>query len=1376
VRTTTSWPRRTAPGTAQALSAGARFIGSYLIWIALRSTYLDNLKLSEARAKMVAGFLDDILHLPASASTATGKGEAEPLVANDSAAHMALNRRTTIHVSYDETDTAAPVAPTVSRKLVAADACAPAAPSNQPFAISVDGQPVGTLADGTSRHEADRQRCVDVALDRSAIQIKYDPMNLAPALNAWAVPGAVRRGQDVVVRTYANYAWWVKKAEIRLFGRGQSTVDRPLAILPVEIGGDAHFTAPNAGAGELGFVLRVYDAKGRFDETALKAVELLGDSQPDPSRDRIQRDAQSGYGENALRIRNIGASGGAVTISGKDIKPGESVKALGMPVPVDDHGRFVFRQILPPGPHSVAVAVREADGREASFQRDLSISPKDFFYVALADITAAHGQTTGPAAIVTGDDYHYSKSTTFDGRLAFYAKGKLDGKTLLTASADTEEQPLKNLFSNFGAKDPYYLLRRIDPNRFYPVYGDDGTIVDDAPTQGKFYVKLERGASSAMWGNFQTSWTGTELTQYSRGLYGADVLFNSRATTAAGERRTQIEGFAAEPGTLESREEFRGTGGSLYYLHHQDLTEGSERLWVEIRDKDSGIVLQRNLLAASQDYDIDYLQGRLTLRAPLPTVADGSELVQTSTFNGNPVFLVTTYEYVPGLTAVHGSTVGVRGSQWLTNNIRIGGTYYKQGEDGYDQHLAGVDATLRYKPGTWIRGEGARSKGAGGDDLSSNSGGFDFTQNVTPNRAANAYRFDSAIDLSDLGHALNGKITAYYQDRQSGFSAPGLTTPGGEAMRQGGASAIVPIGRTIELALKGDDRHQDSLSSQSEEIALRAKLSAKWGVSAGVRHDDYETGTDPSGALLNASPYLTRNGERTDAIIRFDFRPLAPGQHGKAAALVPAAKLGAAKYGTANGNANLASGNQIDTSGPAASLLANGVTSASGKLNVDLDSTVAAGIAAAEAPGMIYRPWNIYGFVQQTISASGQRLDNDRVGIGGGWRLTKRIRLSAEVSGGNQGAAGKLGADYAIDDRSTLYFTYARETEVPDLNYAGAEGILSAGGRMRLNERLNIFAEERETSGEGQHSLTHGFGVDFAPWKNWTTGLRFERGSVQDPISGDLKRDAVSLTLGYKNSNFKWLSLAEYRHDRSDTLGTAAGTCTTGDLTTGSACTAVAGLSARNTILLKNSLSYQINPAWRILGTLNLSHSTSSQGDYYDGNYTEAVLGAAYRPVKNDKLNLLFKYTYFYNLPSTGQVDSTTNSLLDYTQKSHVLDVDGIYDLFPWLSLGAKFGMRIGELRDSRTNGGNWYSSRADLIVARADIHFVRQWDALAEYRMLRVHEADDHRSGVLVGIYRHVGGHAKIGVGYNFTNFSDDLTDLSYRSHGFFINALATF
>ena len=37
------------------------------------------------------------------------------------------------------------------------------------------------------------------------------------------------------------------------------------------------------------------------------------------------------------------------------------------------------------------------------------------------------------------------------------------------------------------------------------------------------------------------------------------------------------------------------------------------------------------------------------------------------------------------------------------------------------------------------------------------------------------------------------------------------------------------------------------------------------------------------------------------------------------------------------------------------------------------------------------------------------------------------------------------------------------------------------------------------------------------------------------------------------------------------------------------------------------------------------------------------------------------------------------------------------------------------------------------------------------------------------------MGQHLKLGVGYNFTDFSDDLTDLSYDHQGAFVNLIGT-
>jgi hypothetical protein len=70
----------------------------------------------------------------------------------------------------------------------------------------------------------------------------------------------------------------------------------------------------------------------------------------------------------------------------------------------------------------------------------------------------------------------------------------------------------------------------------------------------------------------------------------------------------------------------------------------------------------------------------------------------------------------------------------------------------------------------------------------------------------------------------------------------------------------------------------------------------------------------------------------------------------------------------------------------------------------------------------------------------------------------------------------------------------------------------------------------------------------------------------------------------------------------------------------------------------------------------------------------------------------------------------------------------------------------------------------------------VHQWDGLLELRRLTIQETNDARTGVLLGAYRHMGNNLKIGAGYNFTNYSDNLTDLDYRRQGFFINTIGKF
>ena len=58
---------------------------------------------------------------------------------------------------------------------------------------------------------------------------------------------------------------------------------------------------------------------------------------------------------------------------------------------------------------------------------------------------------------------------------------------------------------------------------------------------------------------------------------------------------------------------------------------------------------------------------------------------------------------------------------------------------------------------------------------------------------------------------------------------------------------------------------------------------------------------------------------------------------------------------------------------------------------------------------------------------------------------------------------------------------------------------------------------------------------------------------------------------------------------------------------------------------------------------------------------------------------------------------------------------------------------------------------------------------------MLDMPDLNESRAGALAAVSRYFGDHVKVGLrvglGYNFTDFSDDLTDLSYDHQGVFLN-----
>ncbi len=547
--------------------------------------------------------------------------------------------------------------------------------------ITVDGKPL----DDPGKSIPDVQRCTDVALDQAKIQFKHDGLTSEPRLNVTAWPRSVRYQDDIDTeqvedlvrfRLYTNYHSFIESAEVRVFDQHQSVNDTPLAVVEMDDVGQAQwqlgqetFSAP---VRQLKYLVRVYDADGNFDETQPQPLWVVDEVDPATDQTNFERELLAGYGESRLAKQNIPIRGGTVVAQGTAIPEGHDVWMAGLKVPVDDNGQFVMEEILPDGAHTVEVAVLDQSGNGELFLRDLELERNDWFYVGIADLTFSANQTDDNGELLAPDKDIYKNDANLEGRLAFYTKGQFGDGWELKASADTREGPIDEIFSNFLDKSPEALFRRIDPKYHYPTFGDDSTVTEDAPTNGKFYLRLDKEKNYGLWGNFDVAYTGNELAQVDRGLYGANLHYQALGTTSFGEARLIADGFAADPGTVAGRDELQGTGGSLYYLRHQDILEGSDRLRIEIRDKDSGIVLGVKDLIPTLDYTVDYLQGRILLSQPLETTADDGLLVRSTSLSGNPVFLVARYEFTPGVNDLDTMATGGQVQYWLNDHLKVG--------------------------------------------------------------------------------------------------------------------------------------------------------------------------------------------------------------------------------------------------------------------------------------------------------------------------------------------------------------------------------------------------------------------------------------------------------------------------------------------------------------------------------------------------------------------------------------------------------------------------------------------------------------------------------------------------------------------------------
>jgi hypothetical protein len=1101
------------------------------------------------------------------------------------------------------------------------------------------------------------------------IQFRADTLIVTPVLNVGLMDSqrTAAAGETVSFLGYSNYPAFIEKGEIRIFRASQTPDSEPVAALPIDSNGSTQWTVPDSGPSAMFYVYRVYGANGKFDETVPQELVIVEKAVARANAAKPINRTNFGAVDEAGR-RTIDLPGLMATVTGHANPESDVVRVSGQFVNVDAEGRFVSQQIVPRSKADMIVSISR-NGREVKrAAQSFAVAKDEWFVVGQGDLTLGKSYGSGPAEQVSGDTL--AQGSYALGRAAFYAKGVVGDDIRITASVDTGETLVKDLFSNLDRKDPRQLLRRLNRDQYYPTYGDNSTLVEDAPTQGRFYLRVNKDDHQLVVGNFVTQVNGAELAQLDRGLFGALVDLNSSGVTSFGERKTQVTAFASDPGTAPGREEFRGTGGSLYFLKRQDVSIGSERVRIEVRDRETGLVLETRELHAQQDYDFDPFQGRLLLLKPLASTVANSGVVRESSSTGNVPVLVVRYEFSPAVGSLDGYTVGGRGSTWLGDKVRLGVTAQRDTSAEAAQTLLGADATIRLTAGSYLKAEVAQTDGAGFGQSNSVDGGLTFTDIANPGFGvkSRAYRTEAAVNFAELAGKSgdSGTASAYFEHYDRGFSSAGRLTPA--TTERYGAAVALPLGETTSVAAKYDVLTSGASGrSKTGTFDLTQRFGAV-SAKAGIRHEDRTPGL-----LYNS----VQDGSRTDAALELGYAPV----------------------------------------------------------------------------GQI---WSLHAFGQATLDRDAARNRNNRGGIGVKAELTEKLSLAGEVSEGD----GGLGADVQLNSRlgegTEAYVGYALFADRTDTGLDSQNvftrsnrGTLTVGARQRFSDTLSVYGENRTGFGGSAPSLTRSYGLKFDPSKQLSFTGSFENGKIDDATTGIFRRTGGSLGVGYSDEGVRVGSSIELRKEM--------------------------GIGRDQTVwLFRNDLSYAVDPSWTALARFNLAKADNESASVRAAEFTDALVGVAFRPVNNEKFNALLRFNYFSDRGPVGQVTGSGQTQSP-KQVSRVASIDLNYDISKRLTLGAKYGYRMGKVSLTRESDA-FVSSTAHLAVIRADYHVTKKWDVLAEGRALWVTAANDKRLGALGAVYRHLGNNVKVGVGYSLSDFSDDLTDQSYSSHGPFLNILGKF
>jgi hypothetical protein len=402
------------------------------------------------------------------------------------------------------------------------------------------------------------------------------------------------------------------------------------------------------------------------------------------------------------------------------------------------------------------------------------------------------------------------KRQTVAGRVAMFIKGTVKGEYLLTAAYDSDKIVQQKLF------------RDIDPNTYYPIYGDASIKNFDAQSKSRLYVRIDKDKSYLLYGDYTTAAIdeATKLANYSRSVTGGKYHYENEALKVnAWAARDTLRAFVDEqPG--------QGISGP-YAVGQPNAVANSEKVEILVRDRNqNSIILKRELLTRFVDYDFEPFTGKILFRKPIPSVDE----------NLNPVSIRTTYEVDEG-----GEKFWVGGvdAKIKLGPVTVGASAVEDKNTLSPYKLRGANVEFKLGTQTYIVAEVAKSTGTQFYNQSIEA----ITQATAGYSSALGGVAPAQIEQSGQAARLELRHTdddvqarAYVSKADAGFqnSNAGVTAGREEA------GAVVSYKLNQEFTFKGDLTHtKDTLTDSKRDtgsLSVSYKITDAIMLDVGVNH------------------------------------------------------------------------------------------------------------------------------------------------------------------------------------------------------------------------------------------------------------------------------------------------------------------------------------------------------------------------------------------------------------------------------------------------------------------------------------------------------------------------------------------------------------